>query len=38
VGPFNKGQDKIEVQPIGLTFSAMASTAFTQMGGGSGRT
>ncbi len=33
---FNKTQDKIEVQPVALPFSAFANTIFTQMGGGGG--
>jgi multiple sugar transport system substrate-binding protein len=33
---FNKGQDKIEVQPVALPFATLANTVFTQMGGGGG--
>src|SRR4051794_21109373 len=36
VEKFNKSQDKIEVQPIGLPFAVFANTMFTQMGGGGG--
>ena len=36
VDKFNKSQDKIEVQPIGLPFATFANTMFTQMGGGGG--
>ena len=36
VEKFNKSQDKIEVQPIGLPFATFANTMFTQMGGGGG--
>jgi multiple sugar transport system substrate-binding protein len=36
VDRFNKGQDKIEVQPIAIPFSTLANTVFTQMGGGGG--
>jgi multiple sugar transport system substrate-binding protein len=36
VDKFNKGQDKIEVQPIAIPFSTLANTVFTQMGGGGG--
>lgn len=36
VDRFNASQDKIEVQPIAMPFSTMASTVFTQMGGGGG--
>lgn len=36
VEKFNKSQDKIEVQTIGLPFATFANTMFTQMGGGGG--
>jgi multiple sugar transport system substrate-binding protein len=36
VDKFNKSQDKIEVQTIGLPFATFANTMFTQMGGGGG--
>jgi multiple sugar transport system substrate-binding protein len=36
VDQFNKSQDRIEVQPIGIPFSSFANTVFTQMGGGGG--
>ena len=36
VDKFNKSQDKIEVQAIGLPFATFANTMFTQMGGGGG--
>ncbi len=36
VDTFNKSQDKIEVQTIGLPFATFANTMFTQMGGGGG--
>ena len=36
VDRFNASQGRIEVQPIGMTFAAMANTVFTQMGGGGG--
>ena len=36
VDKFNKSQDKIEVQTLGLPFATFANTMFTQMGGGSG--
>ncbi len=36
VDGFNKSQDRIEVQPIGMPFSSLANTVFTQMGGGAG--
>ncbi len=36
VDKFNKSQDKIEVQTLGLPFATFANTMFTQMGGGGG--
>jgi multiple sugar transport system substrate-binding protein len=36
VDKFNASQDKIEVQPVAMTFATMANTVFTQMGGGGG--
>ncbi len=36
VDTFNKSQDKIEVQTLGLPFASFANTMFTQMGGGAG--
>ncbi len=36
VEQFNRSQDKIEVQPLGMPFAAFANTIFTQMGGGGG--
>jgi len=36
VDGFNKSQDRIEVQPIGMPFATLANTVFTQMGGGAG--
>lgn len=36
VDGFNKGQDRIEVQAIGMPFATLANTVFTQMGGGAG--
>lgn len=36
VDKFNKSQDKIEVQSVGLPFATFANTMFTQMGGGGG--
>lgn len=36
VDKYNKSQDKIEVQTLGLPFATFANTMFTQMGGGSG--
>ena len=36
VDGFNKSQDRIEVQPIGMPFATLANTVFTQMGGGGG--
>lgn len=36
VGKFNKSQDRIEVQPVGMPFATFANTVFTQMGGGGG--
>src|SRR5947208_10367189 len=36
VEKFNKSQDRIEVQTLGLPFASFANTMFTQMGGGAG--
>ena len=36
VDAFNKSQDRIEVQAIGMPFATLANTVFTQMGGGAG--
>lgn len=36
VDGFNKSQDRIEVQAIGMPFATLANTVFTQMGGGAG--
>ena len=36
VDVFNKSQDRIEVQAIGMPFATLANTVFTQMGGGAG--
>jgi multiple sugar transport system substrate-binding protein len=36
VEQFNKSQDTIEVQPVGIPFASFANTIFTQMGGGGG--
>lgn len=36
VDKFNRGQDRIEVQAVGMPFATFANTIFTQMGGGAG--
>jgi multiple sugar transport system substrate-binding protein len=36
VDKFNKSQDKIQVETLGLPFATFANTMFTQMGGGGG--
>jgi multiple sugar transport system substrate-binding protein len=36
VDKFNKSQDKIQVDTLGLPFATFANTMFTQMGGGGG--
>jgi len=33
---FNRSQDRIEVQAVGIPFATLANTVFTQMGGGGG--
>jgi multiple sugar transport system substrate-binding protein len=38
VDKFNKSQDKIQVETLGLPFATFANTMFTQMGGGGGMT
>ncbi len=36
VEKFNRSQNGVEVQPVGLPFATLANTVFTQMGGGGG--
>lgn len=36
VETFNKSQDRVQIQPVGLPFATLANTVFTQMGGGGG--